>query len=390
MKVRIRAGESAPAEEVARGPWPWQDCPIKTVLLADLHLGSRNGRDLLRHATVRDTLARGIADADHVVLLGDVLELREGPAARVLEAATPVLAAIGRAAPEARFTVTAGNHDHRVARELIERARLATGSDGSLDLDPSDCPDSLFTAIARAIDQERVSLAYPGIWIREDVWATHGHYVDAHNTVPAFEAIAARVAARATRRGLGPAATEADYEAALSPVYSLLDALAESSKEERGVPGGGASVRLLARLRNPRAPIDPLKLGLERGLIPAAVFAINRIAGSDFRSDLSGTELRRAGLRAIGEVVDRLAPEAAHVVFGHTHRRGALAGDDRGEWRASSGAELHNCGSWVWEPWLVGSDTSNSPYWPGNLAIVEDTGAPRLVPLLDELPDGLY
>ena len=33
----------------------------------------------------------------------------------------------------------------------------------------------------------RVRFAYPGLWLREDVYATHGHYLDCHLTVPTVE-----------------------------------------------------------------------------------------------------------------------------------------------------------------------------------------------------------
>ena len=28
-----------------------------------------------------------------------------------------------------------------------------------------------------------VQLAYPGVWLRDDVYATHGHYLDCHSEV---------------------------------------------------------------------------------------------------------------------------------------------------------------------------------------------------------------
>ena len=34
---------------------------------------------------------------------------------------------------------------------------------------------------------QSAELAYPGVWLRPDVYATHGHYVDLHITVPSFE-----------------------------------------------------------------------------------------------------------------------------------------------------------------------------------------------------------
>src|SRR5205085_9728951 len=93
--------------------------------------------------------------------------------------------------------------------------------------------------------------------------------------------------------------------------------------------------------------------------------------------DLSGPELRRAGLIALGEVLRRLDVEAPHVVFGHTHRAGPLPMDQPAEWR-HGGAALVNTGSWVYESYYLGTDPERSPYWPGSLVVVEGTGAPEL------------
>ena len=34
----------------------------------------------------------------------------------------------------------------------------------------------------------RVRVAYPGLWVRPDVYATHGHYLDCHLTMPTHRA----------------------------------------------------------------------------------------------------------------------------------------------------------------------------------------------------------
>ncbi len=86
----------------------------------------------------------------------------------------------------------------------------------------------------------------------------------------------------------------------------------------------------------------------------------------------------------MGEVVERLRIDAEHVIFGHTHRRGPMPGED--EWRRDDGGpSLWNAGSWVHSPSLLRSSARNSPYWPGTVAFVDDDGPPRLEHLLDEL-----
>ena len=62
---------------------------------------------------------------------------------------------------------------------------------------------------------------------------------------------------------------------------------------------------------------------------PLAVAALNRAGLGPLRAEISGTELRRAGLRAMGEVAARLGLGESYVVFGHTHRSGPLPRDGR-------------------------------------------------------------
>jgi len=116
-------------------------------------------------------------------------------------------------------------------------------------------------------------------------------------------------------------------------------------------------------------------------VIPGAVAALNRAGLGPFRADLSGPELRRAGLRGMAEALRLLDVEPAHAIFGHTHRSGPWADDGAGDWALPGGGRLLNTGSWVWEPTFVGERGSRSPYWPGTCAIVDDEGAPRLEPL---------
>ncbi|HJS94321.1 MAG TPA: hypothetical protein VJ741_08660, partial [Solirubrobacteraceae bacterium] len=112
---------------------------------------------------------------------------------------------------------------------------------------------------------------------------------------------------------------------------------------------------------------------------PAVVAALNRGGLGPLRADVSGPELRRAGLRAFGEVLARLGvPPDAHVIFGHTHRAGPLSTDDRDEW-----GRVVNTGSWVHDPAWIGDSPGDSPYRPGFGTIVGDSGPPELVNLLD-------
>jgi hypothetical protein len=116
---------------------------------------------------------------------------------------------------------------------------------------------------------------------------------------------------------------------------------------------------------------------------PVLVAAMNRARIGPLRSELSGVELRRAGLRAFAEVVTRLEIGAPYAVFGHTHRAGPLPTDDEGEWRTAAGVRMINSGSWVYQPDFMGDDPGASPYRAGFGVLVDEQGPPQLVNLLD-------
>ena len=100
---------------------------------------------------------------------------------------------------------------------------------------------------------------------------------------------------------------------------------------------------------------------LGRVTIPGAVAALNGLGLGPFRATLTGEELRRAGLLAMARVAEVLAPGAEHVIFGHTHRPGPLAGDEQAEWTTLSGTRLWNTGSWLYESAFVTSRRARAP-----------------------------
>ena len=60
------------------------------------------------------------------------------------------------------------------------------------------------------------------------------------------------------------------------------------------------------------------------------------------------------------------------------------AGRNEGEatWPLAGGGHLHNTGSWVFASAFHNPGTPPSPYWPGTVTWVEDTGPPRRKQLL--------
>ena len=120
-----------------------------------------------------------------------------------------------------------------------------------------------------------------------------------------------------------------------------------------------------------------------RTAFATAIAGLNRAGIGPLRAELSVSELRRASLLALAEVIDRLGVEADHVVFGHTHRAGPLPDDHPTEWRGRGGQRLINTGCWVHETAFLGRDPGRSPYRAGFAVRVAEDGPPTLVNLLD-------
>jgi hypothetical protein len=360
-----------------RSPRVLQDLPVPVVIVSDLHLGAARSHDLLRHGAPLDALIEGFDGADELVLLGDLVELREAPVARVLDRARPVLAEIDRALDGRRVTIVPGNHDHQLALPLLEQLRLE-GRALEVETLAAAHASGPLGAVAGAFSRSAVRVAYPGVWVRDDVYATHGHYLDVHNTVPSFERIAIGAVQRMTARVPASGARADDYEAAVGPVYALAYALAQS-------PAAAIRQDQSARIWAALGADGPRGLGvrLAGGLgVPAVVKLLNAAGLGPLDADLSGQALRESALRGMREVIEQLAIGARHVVFGHTHRSGPHE-RDRG-WGG-----LFNCGSWIHEPFFLGAAPHESPYWPGHCVWVPDgDGPPELRRLLTELPSG--
>src|SRR5436190_3875958 len=195
---------------------------MRTAIVSDLHLGSPSGEDLARDPAMRRILLEEIAGAERLVLLGDVLELRSLPMARILETVRPFFEELGEAMTGRRVILVPGNHDHRLAEPLLDEAALAGDA---LGLEHRGLPTGEpATRIAGWLGKAELGIAYPGVWLRDDIYATHGHYMDCYMSLPRLECVAAAAVMRASGHPPDPA-TPGDYERSLRPIYGLAYAL---------------------------------------------------------------------------------------------------------------------------------------------------------------------
>lgn len=350
---------------------------MRTAIISDLHLGVASDEDVLRNAAVRRILFAEIAGADHLVLLGDAVELRNLPLGPSLERSRPFFEELGETLGDVEVTLVPGNHDARLAEPLLDELSIA--GEPALGLEqhhgPSPGPAVL---IDRWLGSARLKIAYPGIWLRDDVYATHGHYIDAHLSLPRAECVAVAALMRLLG-GVPERATPTDYERVLRPLY--------------GFAYGIAQVLPATRRRN--GPFEQwweVLAGEAKGLswkakagragFPTAIRGLNALLRSDFDPDVSPGAIFRSGVAAGIKTAVRLGIDDVHVITGHTHRGGPLSNE--AEWTLPRGGRLHNTGSWVFATAFHHAGRPPSPYWPGTVTWVEDEEPPRRVQLLRE------
>lgn len=355
---------------------------MRTAIVSDLHLGSGYGEDLARDAGVRRALLEEISGAERLVLLGDVLELRELALPAVLDAARPFFEELGEALAGRPVLIVPGNHDHRLAEPQLERLALAGRPLGLEERAPLG--GEAGERIAAWLGAAEAELAYPGAWLRPDVYATHGHYMDCHMSLPRIECIAAAAAMRAFGRPPSPAGPP-DYERVLRPIYGFTYSMAQVRLARRATRpserawqtisagnGGGNRLRRAA-----------LRTAIRAG-VPAGIWSVNRLLRADFEASLSSAAISRSGVAAASELAERLQLDSAHMITGHTHRGGPWQGE--AEWPLAGGGRLHNTGSWVFASAFHHPGTPPGPYWPGTVTWLDDEGPPRHVRLLIDRP----
>ena len=361
---------------------------MRTLVISDLHIGARNGRSRLDDDQVVSTLAAAIAEVDHLVLLGDVVELRQNPMRDALAAASRVLPRlVAGLGPGKEVTLVTGNHDHELFGSWeVRRGATAPPPPMSPETAVDWRDGEPLAALAGMLGQSGATVrgAYPGVLLRDDVYATHGHYLDCHTTAPGFERLLAGWNSKMLKLPGDQMRSVDDYERVLSPIYAWMLALSERGGPELdGAEGGVGSVKILRILNEG---------GLKGGALQVGVSALAKalqLAGlGELSGDVTGDALYLTELRGMGLALSNLGVDSHYVIFGHTHRAGPLPDDDASPWLAPTGSQMLNSGCWVHEgtAFLKPGDEFMSAYRPGFAIELDDSDPatpPRLVNLLD-------
>ena len=271
---------------------------MKTLVVSDLHLGTRPGHDVLRLPAARERLLAAVDDADRLVLLGDILELATRQSRRSVAVAEPILRELGRRVGRDReVVVVPGNHDAPLTRAWVmaQGSRLAPST--PVDPHASGALEALLSWLAPA----RTRVSYPGVWLGEGVWATHGHYLDRY-LVPesAFGVLrpgARRSAVAAATATLRPS----DYERGRHGRLGRRGRRGRESLASRLMSRPVATVLegTADLVRTATMPLVP-RLMMNSGLAPVSATVID-------------TQMRHAAIPALAAVVRRLGIDADHV-----------------------------------------------------------------------------
>jgi UDP-2,3-diacylglucosamine pyrophosphatase LpxH len=397
---------------------------MTTACLSDLHLGAWQLNDLLRYPFFINRLMNALEGVDDVVLLGDVLELRFQRMDEALRVARPFFSALGEALRRhshfrqpARVVYVAGNHDHHFALQLIEREQEAAIERGDSRAYRFSgrvrVPPEMF--LLRALremlgPQIEVEFAYSYARLETQTGpalALHGHYLDLHLASPG-ERLLALVQQALTAYQLDALPPGFDlYEAVLRPQFELLYWIGQSP--------AGAQVQsdLWRRLRGdnrqiPRSVVGRVKrIAARRALRAAEALAgaaVRQLTERVLKGDVTlvsparatdveeGTAALMASLRALQPelfALERWQAPPAHIIFGHTHRAGPLAGMDAPHrWQATwagQPVQLWNCGSWLYDSERALTEEYYRTRWPGTMVLIPDGEPPRVLSLLKDL-----
>ena len=191
---------------------------MSTLVLSDLHLGSRLRHDVLTQAEPLRRLLEALEGIERLVLLGDIVELLEERAERAMGVAEPILRLIGRTLGADREVIfVPGNHDRALVAGWIRRVGAGLAPDSRVPLGAAPELARVVSWLAPA----RVRVHYPGVWLAPGMWATHGHYLDRHLLPEAAFGVTRGLLGRVPR----PGAVPIDYELAGGPSLTRLEAL---------------------------------------------------------------------------------------------------------------------------------------------------------------------
>jgi hypothetical protein len=340
----------------------------RTLVVSDLHIGASDGLSVVERPAALAALLGAIDGCERLVLLGDLIELKDSDPWRSMDVARPILQAIGaRAGADRQIVYLPGNHD----RALIGRWIAAQGAALRTETPvPPDAGRTLATVL-EWLAPARVEVRYPGVWLSELIWAHHGHYLNYYLEPHQGYGLLRRERTGRPRHGAAPAAEGSGPDPRLTP-------------SDFEVMFAHHRLHVPARTSTPREPVPDPSIVMQRPWHARLHEHILSPRISPVVANMLGRQMRRHAIPAVVYAAHDLGVRSSYLLFGHVHRRGPIAGDWLQEWRLDE-TEVLNTGSWRFEPVLVQRSLPPHPYWPGGAILIDEQGTPRTLGLLDDL-----
>jgi UDP-2,3-diacylglucosamine pyrophosphatase LpxH len=319
---------------------------MRTLVISDLHIGQTGGVSVLTRPRPLEILLRTLANYDRLVLLGDTVELEESTRRTSFPIAEPILRSVGEAlGRDGEILLVPGNHDHVLVRDWARAQGRSLAREAQVPADASP----LLAEVVSWLGADRVQVRYPGVWLADRVWATHGHYLN-HYLRPVSSV--GLLHPRHRRRPAEPLVpAEYEYIADSRATRRILSGLPPARWHDHALP---------ERL----APVMGRVLDLQ---------------------------MRRHSLPAMAQAAHALGVDADYVIFGHVHRLGPRATDQQSQWHGADGTRrLINTGSWRFEPVVSHGPWATRDYWPGGAVAIHEDGVPRPLELLADLDESIF
>ncbi len=205
-----------------------------------------------------------------------------------------------------RIVLVPGNHDHRLAEPLLDEVALAGDA---LGLEHRGLPaGEPATRIAGWLGKAELGIAYPGVWLRDDVYATHGHYMDCHMSLPRLECVAAAAVMRAGGAQPPDPATPADYErVAAADLWPRLRARRDRpGSPAPPCPRSEPGARSRAAIARAAGPARPPRKRPSRPASRAASGSSTASSAPASTPNFSPASISRSGIDAATEMSRRL------------------------------------------------------------------------------------
>ena len=162
---------------------------MRALVISDTHFGAWTGEPLLQHQWARHRIGDALDDVDELVLLGDLFDFLFSSVENAFAQADGFFSLLAEKMAGKRIVFSCGNHDHHIiVRELRTAVELKVIAGNEAALADALGPQRNFFQrfLDRRLPGVECVTAYPTYQLGDPL-CCHGHYLDAHVSLPGFD-----------------------------------------------------------------------------------------------------------------------------------------------------------------------------------------------------------